>query len=129
MEVLDLSDNKLQVLPNEIANLINLKLLFIYDNNFIIPNYLISNELNMIIIKKADINNNIIKLNILNGNDNNIYNNLPNTLEHLQIISLNQPLKNLPPYLKTLKILNTTLTQNDIKLPFNCELWINEIKN
>ena len=55
---------------------------------------------------------------------NNSYANLPNTLKYLQIGGLNSELKNLPPNLNELKLINPIILICDIKMPYGCKLTV-----
>ena len=123
--------------PKSIANLTELNktnifdmcfdLFYLYEDKILITNfdsYMLKNEFP----------NNITQMNILNcvNIDNfiktsNNYDNLPNTIEKIKIHNLKSELLNLPHVLQELRLYNSLIKFNDIKLPYGCSLYVDDI--
>jgi Leucine-rich repeat (LRR) protein len=134
LKKLELGYNKITQIPESIGNLVNLKKIGLESNLLIL---LPENIYNLPKLKYLYIQNN--KLKTISKKINNIkrvyiniysYENLDNmpndgTCEYLQIHNLHIPLKNLP--LSLLEIRLYRPEKINIKLPYNCNLYIDNI--
>jgi Leucine-rich repeat (LRR) protein len=127
-----LSNNKIKKFPDNFYNLINLEIINIISNELEIISddiykltnleylYLRSNQLKF--ISKAV--SKIKDVSIYPDSYENM-NNLAENCEYLQINRLKEPLKNLPITIKEIRLFLPTKV--DVKLPFDCKLYIDDV--
>ena len=127
-----LSDNKIKKLPNNFYNLTNLEIVNIISNELEIISddiikltnleylYLRCNKLKFISKEVAKIK----EVSVFSDSYENI-NNLAENCEYLHIFKLGEPLKNLPITIKEIRLFLPTRV--DIKLPFDCKLYVNDV--
>lgn len=127
-----LSENKIKKLPNSFYDLSNLELLNIISNQLEIISddiiklknleylYLRSNKL-------KNISKQVGKIKVVDIYPDSYenMNNLAENCEYLQINKLKEPLKNLPINLKEIRLFLPMRV--DIKLPFDCKLYIDDV--
>jgi len=109
LEILNLSSNELEIITDDIKKLKKLEYLFLRLNKL------------KYISKKLK---NIIHVHIFPDSFEN-FDNLSDELEYLQINKLTEPINNLPINIKEIRLF-LPLKVN-IKLPFNCKLYIDDI--
>ena len=109
LETLTLSNNKIKFLPNNLNKLVNLKNISIDCNSLTyIPKNISNNKFWKFELSTFQIEN------------------LSVDCDFLIIYNLNEPLINLPPTLKELKLFAPIEIKN-IKLPYDCKLYINDV--
>ena len=135
LKMLFLNKNKLKTIPSTIGNLIKLQYLSLQNNQLITLPSTISNLVNLNVLVLTYNKLKTIPPSIKNIKDSQCidvtsYDNLDNLsydCVFLQIYGLNRPLHNLMPLVKEIRLYNPII--KDIKIPYGCDLYINNIKN
>jgi len=134
LQYLNLSQNQITTIPSEIGKLINLKYLYLHNNQIV---YIPPEIDNLINLRKLLLQYNrikrlpseILKIKGIVVIDETGYdiNNLDLDCEIIILKFLKIPLTNLPIGLKEIWLSFPTIDINQLKIPFGCKVYVNDI--